>query len=154
MSLLMVAAGVAPNTDPVHQPEMVSFCVVSDTGGQLAINMEGINDPTVSHAVDLATFFGIPAVDVVPLSRAFRSIYPPDSGAGLQARGVQQIVKNLDINIVPISGTSGNIILGVNYNVVVTAGVQVPYLLLTQAGGEGAAGIWRVDLRLRHSITN
>ena len=155
MSLLMIAAGTAPITDPVYQPEMVSFCVVSDdAGGQLKINMEGINDPTVTHAVDLATFFGVSAVDVAPLSRAFRSIYPPASGATLLALAVQQIVKNLDVNIVPISGAAGNIILGVDYDAVVTGSAQVPYLVLTSASGEGGVGTWRVDLRLRHSITN
>lgn len=47
-------------------------------------------------------------------------------------------------------------LLGITYDsssVGAPAGTCVPYLVLVGIGGEGA-GYWRVDITLRHSMTN
>lgn len=151
MSLRLVPASTSPNTDPYLSPEHISLGVKDDGGGgNLLLNMGGVNDPTVADAQDLSTFFG-KLVTELPVARGFRPIYIPSSGAGLDARVTQQFVLNLGITIYPL-GVAG-VILGVGYTGVLVAGVRVPFLQFTSGGSEGAL-YWRIDLQLRHSITN
>lgn len=153
MSLLLVPSGVGPTTDPVLTPEYISVCVEADgDGGQLYLNMMGVNDPTVTDAADLSTFFG-KLITMFPISRAFRQLYIPASGISLTAMAGVQIRNNLAVTIYPLSVDA--VVLGVGYSASKVSGVQVPFLEFISNGvGEGDPQIWRVDLQLRHSITD
>jgi hypothetical protein len=108
--------------------------------------------------VDLKTFFVTTShalFQSVVLGRAFRLIYQAASGATLSALVQQQLVKNLDVTILPL-GVEDDL-PGIGYtgsSVGAPAGTEVPYLQLSTSGSEGGSRFWRVDLRLRHSITN
>jgi hypothetical protein len=151
MSLLLIPAGTGPSTDPVLTPEYISICAVdSGSGGNLLLNMQGVNNPTVAGAADLSTFFG-KNINELPISRAFRPIYTPNpwgGGANREALSAVQIRGNLAVTIYPV-GAAG-VLLGVTYDGETVAGVQVPFLELV---GSGVAQSWRIDLQLRHSIT-
>jgi hypothetical protein len=153
MSLLLIPASVGPATDPVLTPEYISVCAEDNgAGGTLSLNMGGVNDPTVAGAKDLSTFFG-KNINELSISRAFRSIYSSAVGIGLTSQAAVQIRNNLAVTIYPIG--AANSILGVNYDGLVVSGVRVPFLIFTGIGtGEGPTGIWRIDLQLRHSITD
>jgi hypothetical protein len=158
MALTLVPAGTSPSTDPTLTPEYISLGVENDGGGgTLALNMQGVNDPTVAGAKDLSTFFG-KNINELPIARAFRPIYNPfpwnnGGGGGPQRTSLArvQICANLAIVIYPL-GTD-NIVLGVGYDGNTVNGVQVPFLNLIGSASEAGAQTWRVDLQLRHSIT-
>jgi hypothetical protein len=156
----------------VSKPDLFSFCV-RDTGGgganpTLYINMAGVNDPTVATAVDLQTFYAggypnstgfgppVPIFQSIPLARAF-GLLPFAAAAGQPGRtgqGGEALVPKILVTAVPL-GTSQSL-LGIDYDVTsvgAPAGMCVPYLVLIGQGGEGS-GYWRVDITLRHSITN
>lgn len=153
MSLTLIPAGVGPNSDPTLTPEYVSICAVdSGSGGNLYLNMLGVNDPTVSGAADLSTFFG-KNINELPISRAFRQIYAPKPWGGSlnrQALAAVQLRTYLAITIYPLS--AAGVVLGVSYDGETVGGVQVPFLELIGPGDESAHS-WRIDLQLRHSIT-
>lgn len=153
MSLLLVPASVSPTSDPVLTPEYISVCVEDDgAGGTLLLNMMGVNDPTVSGAKDLSTFFG-KLVTMFPVARAFRQLYIPASGEGLDSEAAIQIRNNLAVTIYPLDVQE--VVLGVGYSGAKVGNVQVPFLELVSSGvGEAGPLIWRVDLQLRHSITD
>ena len=153
MSLLLVPANVSPTSDPVLTPEAISVCVEDDgAGGSLFLNMMGVNNPTVAGAADLSTFFGR-LVTMFPVARAFRQLYIPSSGESLDALAGVQIRNNLAVVIYPLSVQE--VVLGVGYSGGKVGNVQVPFLELVSSGvGEAGPLIWRVDLQLRHSITD
>lgn len=153
----------------VSKPDLFSFCV-QDTGGgggspTIYINMMGINDPTVSTAVDLETFYDggnvgfnppVPIFQSIPLSRAFGLLpFPaPGTGPGKEGVGSVALVPKILVTVVPLDGPQE--LLGINYDVSsvgAPAGTCIPYLVLVGIGGEGS-GYWRVDITLRHSMTN
>jgi len=160
------------NAAIVSKPDLFSFCV-QDTGGgganpTLYINMAGVNDPTVATAVDLKTFYNagypsligfgppVPVFQSIPLSRGF-AVQPfaaSGTGQGREAQGTLAIVPKLLVTAVPLGVSQG--LLGITYDVTsigAPAGQCVPYLVLIGIGGEGT-GFWRVDITLRHSVTN
>ncbi len=166
------AGGINADAVIVSKPDLFSFCV-QDTGGgganpTLYINMSGVNDPTVSTAVDLQTFYKggfpgsigfnppVPNFQSVSLARAFGLLPFAAAGSaqGRQAQGAAALVPKLLVTAVPLQG--GNELLGIDYDVTAAgapSGMCVPYLVLVGFGGEGS-GIWRVDITMRHSITN
>ena len=159
------------NAAIVSKPDMFSFAV-QDTGGgganpTLYINMAGVNDPTVATAVDLKTFYNagyptliapppVPVFQSISLARGF-GILPfaaAGTGPGREAQGALAIVPKLLVTVVPLGVSQG--LLGITYDVTsvgAPAGQCVPYLVLIGIGGEGS-GYWRVNITLRHSVTN
>ncbi len=154
MSLLLVPVNVGPTTDPLAEPEYISVAVQDDgDGGQLRLNMMGVNDPTVSGAADLSTFFGT-NINEFPIARAFRQLYQPIFSSGSESQqnlAAIQIRKFLSISIYPLLTLQS--IVGVGYDAATVNSAQVPFLELISAGIEGG-GLWRLDIQLRHTITN
>lgn len=151
MSFTMIAPGSSPPVDVFSLPNAVSFCVTdSGAGGQINLNGLGIGSGTVAGAVDLKSFFatGTPVLfRSIPLLRAFRAVNPATT-----AVAEAQLVNNLHITIYP-NGSNGLAAMpAVNYLVGLPSGpANVPYLVLN---GPSVAGTWRVDIELRHSLTN
>ena len=151
MSFTMIAPGSSPPVDVFSLPNAVSFCVTdSGSGGQINLNGLGVGSGTVAGAVDLKTFFGTGTPVLfrsIPLLRAFRVLTNP--GTNLAAE--TQLVNNLHITIYPNGGTGLAAMPSVSYNGTVGAAPNVPFL---QLNGPAVSGTWRVDIELRHSLTN
>ena len=150
MSFTMIAPGASSPVDVFSLPNAVSFCVSdSGSGGQINLNGQGIGSGTVSGAVDLKSFFatGTPVLfRSIPLLRAFRLLV---SGTNLAAE--TQFVSNLHITIYPVGSTGVAAMPSVNYNGTLPNATNVPFV---QLNGPAVSGTWRVDIELRHSITN
>jgi hypothetical protein len=159
MSLVVVAANVAGSSyiHGVSLPEMIGFAISDDGGGgDIYLNGQGVVNPTVVGAADAKTIFTSAGLlfRSIPLLRAFRLLYRTPNDAAAE----EQFQNNLDISIYPIGGTDG---ATAGFPVVQAnsslpgAAVNIPYLHFQRPGGEGGvAGLWRVELRLRHTITN
>lgn len=149
MSFIMVPSA-SNTTMVVSQPDMCSFVVQDDGGGgNVYLNGLGVGNAQVSNAVDLKTF--VTGAGVLwrsePLRRAFRAVA---SASILDA--IPQLLNNLDISYYYLNGVGTTQDLGFTYLIGLSGGGSTtPYLSM---GGPGAAGLWRVTLRLRHSITN
>lgn len=139
MSFIAVPVASGSPTAGFSTPNRASFCVQDDgSGGQILVNGLGINAPTVSFAVDLKTLFGAAAWHSRPLLRAFQNC------ASLEAVN-NQINTWLNFSSVFING------VGVAGALGITPLLVSGYMFLGIAG-PSVAGIWRVDLQLRHSI--
>lgn len=150
MSFTMIAPGSSPPVDVFSLPNAVSFCVTdSGSGGQINLNAQGIGSGVVAGAVDLKSFFatGTPVLfRSIPLLRAFRLL---TVGTNLAAE--TQLVNNLHITIYPNGGSGLAAMPSVNYSGTLPNASNVPFL---QLNGPAVSGTWRVDIELRHSITN
>ena len=142
--------------DGISLPDLISIAVVADgnAGTDIYLNGAGVLNATVAGAVDLRTLFTSAGLlfESTQLLRAFRPIYNPQSPTNIDAE--LQFLSHLDVNITPLTGS--NVIFGITYLVGLPNGpANVPYLHLVNpgSGGEGA-GTWRVDLRLRHTVTD
>lgn len=150
MSFTMISALVGSNSpvDAFSYPNRVSFCVGdSGSGGTLNVNGLGVNDPIVGGAMDLATFFTPAYFRSIPLLAAFRAI--PVANANVAE---VQLVQELEVTIVAVSGTVTKN-PAINYLGLGPGSgptVNTPFL---QIIGPAVTGSWRVDLRLRHSLT-
>ena len=148
MSFVVVPIGSSSPVDAFSLPNVVSL-VVSDSGsgGQVNINGLGVVDPTVAGAVDLKTYFGR-AFRSLGVLNALRAIAP---GGGNQA-AEQALVPRLEVNIYPVGSPGVAGMPAVNYLGGTPSGPNnVPYLSLN---GPAVAGTWRVEIKLRHSITD
>lgn len=131
-------------------PDLVSLCVDDDgAGGTILLNGGGFNG-SPSGAVDLPTLFTGAGVlfNSIPLMRAFRKLSPT---ANLTA-AMTQLVKNLDVNINPVGPTANEVpSVQVSWT---NSGTNFPFLQLDRPLqiDPGPHVVWRVDLRLRHSI--
>ena len=155
MGFTVIPPSTSSPVSGISLPDLVSICVVADgnAGTDIYLNGGGILNATVTGAVDLKTLFTSNGLlfDSAQLLRAFRPIYTANPSNDDAER---QFLKLLDLNITPLEGS--NVIFGINYLVGLPNGpVNVPYLRLINpgSGGEGG-GTWRVDLRLRHTITD
>lgn len=149
MSLTAVPT-IGPLSGPtaaISLPNMVSFCVQdSGAGGQIFVNGLGVVNALVAGAVDLKTFFGT-AFNSGALLAAFKTLT-----GNLVGAPAGQLVPGLEITIVPHGNPGLAAMPAVTYLVGIGAGpVQAPYVAIA---GPGVAGTWRVNIRLRHSITN
>lgn len=148
MSFVIIPIGGSTPNDAFSLPNSCSV-VVSDSGsgGQVLINGLGISTGVVTGAVDLKTYFGS-AFRSIPLLRAFRAIAP---GGGNQA-AENALVPLLDITVYPVGATGLAAMPAINYLGGLPNGPNnVPYLAIN---GPAVAGQWRVDLKLRHSLTD
>lgn len=149
MSFIIVPTTSYPDT-PLSLPNLCSFCVQDDgSGGAITINGLGVTSSQVAGTSDLKTF--ITGLGLTwrsnPLLRAFRAC-----PAGTTTAAMAQFLNNLDINSYFVAGNGVAGALGFNYLINLgSGGASTPYL---EVAGPGVAGIWRVDLKLRHSITN
>lgn len=148
MGFTVVPIGNSTPVDAFSLPNMCSF-VVDDTGagGQVNINGLGVTSALVSGAIDLKTYFGA-AFRSLGLLNAFRAITP---GGGNQAAELA-LVPRLEVVIYPVGAVGLAAMPAVNYLGGLPSGPDnVPYLTLN---GPGVSGTWRVELKLRHSITD
>lgn len=145
MSFTVNAVSSGSQVGGLSLPNYLTF-VVSDSGagGFVLINGVGVTSGALANAVDLATLFGAAAFHSSPLLKAFRAGPTTDTAA------MNQFLANLDINIVPVAVTGIAFMPGVLYLATVSA-VAGPFVKIT---GPGAPGDWRINMRLRHSITN
>lgn len=138
-------------------PDLAAFAISDDgSGGEIFLNGQGVVAPTVTGAYDLKTIYTSAGVlfRSIPLLRAFRLLYntPNDVAAEIQFHNF------LDLDMFPVAGSNGAI-CGLP-TITCTAGtpsgpLNVPYLHILRPSDESAvAGTWRLELRLRHSITN
>lgn len=134
-------------TAAISLPNMVSFCVQdSGAGGQLYLNGLGVLNAVVAGAVDLKTFFGT-FFNSTALLSAFKTL----TGA-LISQPAGQLVPALEITVVPVGSVGLAAMPAVSYVSGIGSGPsQAPYVAIA---GPGVAGTWRVNIRLRHSITN
>lgn len=160
MSFVIVPTSPGTITAPAGYPT-ANYClsngvslVMSDDGGggQVFLNGQGVLNALVAGAVDLKTFFvttlGIPFT-ANALLRAFRLLAP--AGAVSLSGAMSQFIRNLDISMTTVT-TAVSTYPAVDYlNAVGAAPTNVPFLKFQ---GPGISGIWRVDIKLRHSITN
>ena len=149
MGFIIVPTTAYPDT-PLSLPHYCSFCVQDDGGGgQITINGLGVTSSLVAGTTDLKTFFtGLGLMwRSNPLLRAFRAV-----PAGTTTAAMNQFINNLEINSYFIAGNGVAGALGFTYLINLgSGGATTPYLSIA---GPSVAGIWRVDLKLRHSITN
>lgn len=153
MAFTLIPTNSGYPTTGYSLPNMVSFCVEDDgAGGEILINGQGINDPTVADAVDLKTMFtGVSKnFNSIPLLRAFRII--PST---LLQDGLDQNIKNLEISFYQVgqAATGSTGLLFIPIVGAVGGPDNVPYLVINAPGADSATQ-WRIELKLRHSITD
>lgn len=145
MSFTLVAAGTGSPVDPFSLPYTVSLgCQDDGGGGNILLNGLGFNAPALANAVDLKTFFGT-SFRSVPLLNAFRKIATASATAA-----EQQLVPALDIGIYALVAGATSM-PGVDFTFTSSGSTNAPIVKLV---GPAVAGFWRVDIRLRHSLTN
>lgn len=124
-------------------PNRVSFVVSDDgAGGDIYLNGQGVNDPTVSGAVDIATFFGVSYNSAALVSKSF-GLSAVDSEAAANL-----LWPLLDISVIGIDTPAVSPLPGFQW-VVAGGAANVPLLHMI---GPAVAGVWRVNVQLRHSI--
>lgn len=143
MGVGIVPVNTGAPTTGYSFPTRVSFAFFDDGGGgTLIVNGGGINGVGI---VDLHTLFSSVGklFRSFSLLQAFRPLLTPGSGNETEDR----IIQELDIRIITVSTSVTP--MAVAYNVPVPTANQFPGVGLN---GPGAAGTWRVDISLRHSI--
>lgn len=152
MSFIVVPFGAGTPVDAFSFPNAVSLCVSDDGGGgQIYINGLGVTNGILAGAVDLQTYFGAANFHSIPLLKAFRALVGVTGGNQNQS-AEQQLCKNLRISIVPVNAAGGPNLPNLVYlGGIGGAPVNTPLLSLQ---GPAVAGNWRVEIELRHSITN
>lgn len=135
--------GTSP-VDAFSTPHRVSLCVNDSNGGggNILINGLGINDPAVSGALDLKTFFGA-NFKSSQLLTAFRALVQANANLA-----EQQLVTEVQVIVVSASGVPAKQ-PSMNYLGMAVGGVNVPFLSVVSPAVVGA---WRVDLQFRHSL--
>lgn len=152
---LILSSGLGPPAGPVSLPDLISVGVedTSGGGGELYINGLGITSGLAATAYDLKTFLVAAGLNFssIPLLGAFKK-------ARTAALAWQRLVSMLEVNYYALS--AGNVTDPLNLRFDATSDVVngeiVPLLHVSAAdGGEGySGGLWRLDLRLRHTLTD
>lgn len=129
-------------------PNRASLVFFDDGGGgQILLNGLGISNAVVATALDLKTIFtsnNQPFVSY-PLLSAFRRLT-----VDTQVAAMQQLVKEIEISIITIS-TAVTIEPSIAYLANIPPAEFVPFLNIA---GPAVAGTWRIEIKLRHSLTN
>ena len=144
MAFALVPSGSGSPLDSFSLPNAVSLvCSDDGNGGALLINGLGF---TGAGLADLKTFFGS-AFRSTPLLNAFRRILTASATVA-----ERQLVPAIKVTIVPLDVGGVPIgVPGVDYTFTSNATTIAPGVELN---GPGVAGYWRVDIELRHTITN
>lgn len=151
MSFILVPFGSGTPADAFSFPNAVSLCVSDDGGGgQIYINGLGVTNSILAGATDLPTYFGS-SFRSIPLMKAFRMLTGVVGGNQNQ-RTEQQFCNNLKISMIPVNGTGVVALPNIVYlGGVGGAPVTTPLLSFQ---GPAVSGQWRIEIVLRHSITN
>lgn len=150
MAFIIVPFGAGVPVDAFSFPNAVSLAVSDDGGGgQIYINGLGVTNSILAGATDLQTYFGS-SFRSIPLLKAFRKLVGVNGNQNQLAE--QQFCTNLKISIVPVNG-AGVVALP---NLVYLGGiggapVTTPLLSFQ---GPAVSGNWRIEIGLRHSITD
>lgn len=155
MSLSVISTGAGYPVGGYSLPDMVSFCVNDGdgTGGSVYINGLGILTGDFSGAYDLKTLFtsANKLFTSIPLLRAFRQIF-----SGTNQATQNQLVQNSEISSYPVNANFPAFPLRFAQLYQSINGIGVPFWqIIAPDGGEGYTGdTWRVEIKLRHSLTN
>jgi hypothetical protein len=151
-----MAVQIVPFSTPGDQvvsytlPNAVSLAFSDDGGGgTLYLNGLGILNGDLSGAVDLKTLFQTTNGVIFrsyPLLSAFRRL-SVNSNQG----AMNQLVPRLHISIYPLPTGGSATLPKIGYLANIGGINFVPFLEIV---GPAAAGDWRLDISLRHSITN
>jgi len=132
----------------ISLPEMLSFCISDDgTGGSLAISV-GVAS---IGGIDLKEEFENAGLiwHSQPLEMPFRrSLLIPENND----QALKQIVSRVAVIVTPSAGTGIYELPDVSY--ADASGTPVVTFTRPNGGEAPPTGIWRVEFRLRHSITN
>ena len=156
MSLVPVVVTTGYPVTGFSLPDLISLCVrdADGTGGTLYLNGVGVvNGVDIFDLKTLFTAAGLP-FNSIPLLRAFRSV-PAATG---NASALAQFSKNLEINYYPTVGVADPA-FALRFQPIAGIGggpATAPYLqIVAPSGGGGYAGdIWRLNIKLRHTVTN
>lgn len=145
MSFSLIPASTSAPVGGYSSPYRMSFCAVAtdDTGGELLLNCRGVEDPTVTDAVDLVDFFGT-AFNSQDVAAVMKQLVETSQD------GADCIIKNLDVQITAF-GTSAAEGM-VTWAPIVTDAAGTPVQFIKLVAPE-AAGTWRIDISRRHSIS-
>jgi len=149
MAVTVVPVDSGQQSGGISLPDYCSFCISNSGGdvGQVLINGMGVTSASIVNAFDLKTMFTSAGFTFrsYPLLRAFRIV-------GTVADAHTQFVTHLDINSFLMGAVGATTGIGIDYLHGIGGGPSnVPYLGISVPD---ANAIWRVDLRLRHSIMN
>lgn len=150
MAFIIVPSASAAPIAAFSFPERVSLVMSDDGGGgDIFLNGRGVLNAALTGAVDLKTFF-VTTISALfrsgPLLSAFKQLVTQTDNAACA-----QLVRSLDITIVPVDAGGRANIPHTTYLGAVGGLEGVPFLKFS---GPAVAGSWRVDITLRHSITN
>lgn len=151
MSVTLVPLGSGYLTQGFSLPDLVSFCIADDgTGGELLVGM-GVTEALPVGGVDLQAAFIAAGIlfNSSPLLSVFRLLTPTASSTAAMNR----LVKGVDVNVVPAGSSQ---IYELPIVLQTEAGGNFPYVAFSRPNGGEAppTGVWRVDIRLRHTITD
>ena len=157
MPLVVSAASSAHPRGAISLPDEVSLGLedTDGTGGDIFINGVGLHDP-VNGLYDLQTIFTGAGLlfNSIPLLRAFRRLRATDT----VDQGWRQLLSNLELIVYPlvVGGLTDAFNLRLDQTAVTLSGINFPEVrVFAPAGGEGYTGdSWRLELKLRHAITN
>jgi len=151
VALNVVQVSTGYPTSGFSLPDLISLCIRDDdgTGGALYLNGLGVTN-ILNNSFDLKLLFtGVGLVfNSYPLLRAFRAVNAATGNAEMLA----QVAKYLEINYYPIAGGA------IPLRFVPIAGLggdppTVSYLQIIAAVGT-IGDTWRLNLKLRHTVTN
>lgn len=143
VGLVPYTPGSSQPTSSFSYPDRASLAFFDDGGGgSLGINGLGV---TGVGFLDLKTWFATTNNDLfrsVPLLAAFRKLRSNTDYAALA-----QLTNNIELQINAISTP----VLAPGFSMLAGLGGNdyVPFLSLN---GPGAVGLWRVDIKLRHTL--
>ena len=151
-----MGVGIVPFSSPSNQvnsytlPNAVSLAFFDDGGGgQIYLNGLGILNADLAGAVDLKTLFQTTNGVVFrsyPLLNAFRRLTTNTSVAAMN-----QLVQGLRVAVFPMAVGGSSVLPQLSYLAAIGGIDNVPFLSIA---GPAVAGTWRVDISLRHSMTN
>lgn len=149
MSLILVPLNSGFSTEGFSLPDLVSFCISDDgTGGELLVGM-GVTEALPSGGVDLKAAFASASIlfRSTPLLNVFRRLTP----SATDTAAMNRLVSLLDVTVLPAASTLIWELPAVSQT---NAGGNFPFVSFDRPNGGEAppAGIWRVNMRLRHSI--
>jgi hypothetical protein len=158
MSLVVVPTSTGYPTGGYSLPERVSFAIsdTDGTGGTIYINGQGVKNGDVAGAYDLKDIFVSAGLlfSSTPLLGPFRLLKPGSSLLDVQ----NQLLKGLSFSFYGVTANAPAP-LNLRFGTLNAIGGQpdsIPFLeIIAPNGGEGYTGdTWRIDINLRHSITN
>lgn len=149
MSVVLVPLNSSFALTGFSLPDLVSFCIADDgTGGELLVGM-GVTEALPSGGVDLqAEFLAAGKLfNSTPLLSVFKRLTP----SATDTAAMNRLVSMLDVTVLP---AASSLLFDLPLVSQTNAGGNFPFVSFDRPnGGESPpAGVWRVNMRLRHSI--